>query len=142
MRTLAKNKQKLHYALYKNDVPIYEKDANGNVVYITVDGVQVPVETGYTTQGYYAPVAFYGNIALQGGESEAQEFGLSLSDYSAVLLVDRGVLPIDETSLIWHTTTPLTNPDGTAVKESADYTVVKVSPSLNQTRYVLNKVVK
>ena len=135
MRTLNKNKQKMFYAIYSGEIPIYEyyTDSEGNII---------PIDTGETTTGYELPVEFSGNIALSGGESEAQEFGLNLSDYQAVLVVGKNVLPIDETSLIWQNTEPKYNADGTVDRFSADYTVVKVSPSLNIDKFVLKKVVK
>ncbi len=142
MRTLQRNKQKMYYALQTGEVPVYEIDEYGNIKYIEVDGEQVPVETGETKIGYGEPVEFFGNIAMSGGESEAVEYGLDLSQYSAVLVVGKGYLPLDETSRIWHTTEPRMNPDGTADETSADYTVVKVSPSLNVDKFVLQKVVK
>ena len=125
----------MYYALYSGEIPIYEyyTDSEGNII---------PIDTGETTTGYELPVEFSGNIALSGGESEAQEFGLNLSDYQAVLVVGKNVLPIDETSLIWQNTEPKYNADGTVDRFSADYTVVKVSPSLNIDKFVLKKVVK
>lgn len=142
MRTLQKNKQKMYYALQIGEVPVYETDEDGNIVYIEVDGEQIPVETGETKIEYGEPVEFLGNIAMSGGESEAVEYGLNLSDYSAVLVVDKGLIPIIEASRIWHNTKPVMNPDGTVNEFTADYTVVKVSPSLNVDKFVLKKEVK
>lgn len=144
MRTLRKNKQRMYYALQKPEkVPIYELDADGNIVYIEIDGVQVPVETGEKKTAWDVPVQFFGNIAMSSsGEAEAQEFGLSLSEYSAVLITERGSLPITETSLIWFETAPEMNADGTANNFTADYRIVAVKPSLSFTKYLLQKVVK
>lgn len=113
-----------------------------NIVYITIDGIMVPVESGEPIFGYDNAVEFKGNIAMSGGEAEAREFGLNLGDYSAVLTLDKNTLHIDETSLIWFETKPQINPDGTVDQYSADYTVVKVAPSINVDRYALKKVVK
>lgn len=135
MRTLRRNRQKMYYALYGNEVPIYE-------YYTDSEGNKIPLDTGETKIAYELPVVFLGNIALSGGESEAVEFGVSVADYEAVLVVDKNTLPIDETSRIWHTTEPTYNEDGTVNEYSADYTIVKVSPSLNVDRYVLKKVIK
>lgn len=135
MRTLTKNKQKMYYSLQIGEVPDYE-------YYTDSDGNKIPLETGEYKIGYGEPVEFFGNIAMSGGESEAVEFGLDMSQYSAVLIVDKGLLPIDETSRIWHTTEPVMNDDGTVDEFTADYTVVKLSPSLNVDKYVLKKVVK
>ena len=135
MRMSKKNQQKMHYALYGIEVPIYD-------YYTDEDGNKIPLDTGETEVTYGAPVEFYGNIAFSGGEAEAREFGLNLADYEAVLVVSKGLLPIDETSLIWHTTEPKFDANGNVDEHSADYTVVKVSPSLNVDKFVLKKVVK
>lgn len=142
MRTLNKNKQTMYYALLDKEVPIYDLDEDGNIKYIEIDGVQVPVETGETRIVYSNPVEFKGNITMSGGESQAAEFGLNLGDYSAVLIPDKELLPITETSLIWHESEPVYGADGYVDEHSADYTIVKLSPSLNTDRFVLKKVVK
>ena len=46
MRLLEKNKQNLKYALQVGEVPVYERDEDGNIIYIEIDGQKVPVETG------------------------------------------------------------------------------------------------
>lgn len=135
MRMARVNKQKMHYALYGKEVPIYD-------YYTDNEGNKIPLDTGETKITYENPVEFFGNIALSGGESEAVEFGLNLADYEAILVVAKNTLPIDETSRIWHNTEPTYNEDGTVNEVSADYTVVKVSPSLNVDKFVLKKVVK
>lgn len=135
MRTLNKNTQKMYYANQDRLVPIYEE-------YTDEDGNTYPLDTGETKLVYGEPVEFKGSIAMSGGEAEAQEFGLNLSDYSAILLVSKNALPITETSLIWHTTEPTKDSDGNTDEYSADYRIVKISPSLNFDKYVLKKVVK
>lgn len=143
MMMLEQNKQKMYYALQDAEIPIYERDEDGNIIYYTDrDGNKIPIETGETDIGYSKPVEFFGNIAMSGGESEAVEFGLNVGDYSAVLVVDKGKLPIDETSRIWHTTGPKVDKKGIVDEYSADYTVAKVSPSLNVDKFVLKAVVK
>lgn len=142
MRTLNKNKQTMYYALFDEEVPVYDLDEDGNIKYIEIDGVMVPVETGETRIVYSNPVPFKGNIAMSGEESRASEFGLNLSDYSAVLVADKGLLPIDETSRIWYESEPLYGSDGYVDEHSSDYTVVKLAPSINSDRFVLKKVVK
>lgn len=131
MRTLNKNKQKMYYATLVDTV---------QEEYIDEDGNRYP--TGEPKNIYSEPVEFYGNIAMSGGEAEAVEFGLNLADYEAVLLVGKNTLPITETSLIWHATEPTKGTDGNTDEYSADYRIVKISPSLNFDKYVLKKVVK
>ena len=143
MRTLNKNKQKMKYSIKGERKPIYETDSDGNIIYYEdEEGNRKPIETGSYTSGWNVPVDFKGNIAMSGGEAEAQEFGLNLADYEAVLIVDKNTLPITETSLIWHVTEPTKGIDGNTDEYSADYRIVKISPRLNFDKYVLRKVVK
>ena len=144
MRTLAKNKQKMYYALQSGEVPIYEKDEYGNIKYITIDGEQVPVETGEYELGYSEPVEFLGNIALSGGDSEVVEYGIDTSAYDATLVTDKGAVPLTETSLIWfqsevgYKDTTKMIVDG----NTADYRVLAVKPILNEAKYILGKLTK
>ena len=131
MRTLNKNKQKMYYATLVDTI---------QEEYIDEDGNRYP--TGEPKNIYSEPVEFYGNIAMSGGEAEAQEFGLNLADYEAILIVSKNTLHITETSLIWHNTEPTKGADGNTDEYSADYRIVKISPSLNFDKYVLKKVVK
>lgn len=136
MRTLNKNTQKMYYANQDRIVPIYE-------YYEDEDGNMIPLDTGETKLVYGEPIEFKGNISLSnGGEVEVQEFGLSQADYSAILVIDKDYIPLSETSLIWHTTEPTKDIDGNTNEFSADYRVVKVSDSLNVSKYALQKVVK
>ena len=142
MRLLEKNKN-LKYALQVGEVPIYERDEDGNIIYIEVDGQKVPVETGETEVGYSNPIDFRGNIAMSGGEAEAKSFGVDISEYDAVLLMEKDRIPIDETSLIWHMSEVKHADEQNIVdRKSADYTIKRVQPSLNFTRYLLKRVVK
>ena len=144
MRLLEKNKQNLKYALQVGEVPVYERDEDGNIIYIEVDGQKVPVETGETEPGYSNPIDFRGNIAMSGGEAEAMSFGVDISEYDAILLMEKNRIPIDETSLIWHTSkVRYIDEQNTIVdRKSADYSIKRVQPSLNFTRYLLKRIVK
>ena len=136
MMTLNSNKQKMYYANQDRVVPIYE-------YYEDEDGNLIPLDTGETKLVYGEAVEFFGNISLSSsGEVEVQEFGLNLGDYSAILVTDKDYIPLTETSLIWHTTEPTKDIDGNTNEFNADYRVVKISPSLNMSKYVLQKVVK
>lgn len=144
MRTLNKNKQQLYYANFiEGGEPIY-KEVNGEKVisYVDDDGNVYYEEEGTTKSHYSAPFPFKGNISMSGGEAEAVEFGLNLADYSAVLVLPKNEARIDERTYIWHNSEPVVDADGYADKQSADYRVVKVSPSLNVDKFVLAKVVK
>lgn len=142
MMMLNQNKQKMYYANQDKIVPIYEE-------YTDEDGNTYQLDTGETKLIYGEPKEFCGNIAMSGGEAEAVEFGISVADYEAVLLLSKGekdkdgnVIELKETSLIWFETEPQEDADGNTNEFSADYQVIKPSPSLNTVRYVLKKVVK
>ena len=144
MRSLKKNKQKLYYSLFIEERPKYALDENGEkiVEYVDSEGNEYYRETGDTERVYSLPIEFLGNIAMSSGEVEATEFGLNVADYEAVLIVDKGLLPIDETSVIWHESEPKIKFNEYAVASSADYSIIKLSPSLNVDKYVLKKNVK
>lgn len=157
MRTILKNKQSMKYALQIGEVPIYNRDENGEIIYehyedsdgniiyyLDENGNKIPSETGEYEIGYSNPVDFLSSIAMSGGEAEAVEFGLSTSDYEATLLCEKGVYPIAEGSLIWTKSEVGYKDTGNTVVDgnTADYSVIKVSESLNFVKYVLKAVVK
>lgn len=146
MRHLKKNKQTLYYALYKGKETIYKLDKNGAKIVSYVDDTVEPAITYYEKLGvadvYDKYVKFEGNIALSGGDSQTVDFGVSVADYEAVLIMGKDALPITETSLIWFNTKPSLDVNGYTDASTADFRVAKVSPMLNETRYILSKVVK
>lgn len=144
MRMLKKNKQKLHYSLFLEERPEYALDEFGNKIieYVDEEGNEYYRETGETERVYSLPVEFLGNISMSGGEAEATEFGLNTADYEAVLIVEKGLLPIDESSLIWFESEPVINDNGLVDYVTADYSIIKISPSLNVDKYVLKKTIK
>ena len=132
MRMQRRNERKLFYSLFNAKTPITYTDSEGNTY-----------ETGEYKVTYLPPVEFKGSLAMSGaGYSEPMEFGLDLSDYNATLIVDKDSLPITETSIIWFESTPEVDAEGYAVKESADYSVIKVNKSLNVDKFVLKKLVQ
>ena len=132
MRCQLRNKQKMYYALYQSATEVTTGDT------ITIDGETVNVENGTKKKGYSDPVMFKGNIAMTGGEVYETEYGIDKSNYSAVLVMNKGEIPIDEHSLIWFETTPSTPVD----ESTADYKVVKLVPSLNVDKYLLQRIEK
>ena len=141
MRDLERNKQTLYYALYGAKIIEYEKDEDGNILYIDIGGVQVPIEKGVTT-GYSAPVLFKANISAGKGDSETAVFGTSL-DFTRTISTCDMTVPIKQTSLIWFETIPVLNVDGTANKDSADYTVAApIARSLNSLTIAIKAITK
>lgn len=141
---LKKNKQKLHYSLFIEERPEYALDEFGNKIieYVDEEGNEYYRETGEAERVYSLPVEFLGNISMSGGEAEAMEFGLNTADYEAVLIVEKGLLPVDESSLVWFESEPVINDNGLVDYVTADYSIIKISPSLNVDKYVLKKTIK
>ena len=139
MMLLGANKQKLYYSTLLGKTPIYERDENGNIKYITVDGAQVPVETGEEELSYSLPVEMLANISFSGDETTAQEFGVDLSSYDAVVVYGKGEYALTETSVVWFETAPgyKDNEQKIVDADTADYKVVSIKDSLNQTRVLL-----
>lgn len=148
MRTMQRNKVKFLYSNYNESETIYELDTDGNVIYDSytdTDGTvyNYPKEIGSTSPGYTSPKKMYANISMSGGEAEAREFGLDVSQYSAILICEKNKYNIDETSIIWYkNSVEYKDAEETEIEpNSADYRVVKVSESINYVRYVLQKVI-
>lgn len=174
MRTLRKNSQKMYYALQIGEVQIPARDNDGNIIYqsytdsdgneiffLDDDGNKIPMDTGESMIIYGTPQEFDANIAESGGEAEAQTFGLSVADYEAVALYEKGAYPIAIGALVWRESKPkceydhevpfeIENADGEKVtvystvpeETSADYRVIKTPTSLNFTRAILKAIVK
>lgn len=146
MRTLRQNEQKLYYAQLLGTVPVYVLDENGNKVvdYVDSDGNIYYVETGSDKPLYSTPVEFSANIGFSVGTGEAQytEFGVDISDYDATLVYSTNKFPIKETTLIWFQTEPTFDSDGNVISEKADYKVVAIKPSLNETKVLLRRLIQ
>lgn len=130
MRTLQRNKTPLKYANLVTTEEVIEYDKHGD-----------PVIVGEPDSYYSTPVDFKANIVMSGGEAEAVEFGLNLADYSAKIVVSKGYLPIKEGSLVWDKTEPQLDQEGHSIKSSADYIVVKISPTPNVDKIILQRLV-
>lgn len=141
MRQMAKNRQKLWYALYVDQQETIATDEEGNVIYDEIDGEQVARTTGHWEPTYAKPVLFYGNINSGNvGEAIARSYGLSLAASEAVLCMRKGELPINEQTLIWYQNAPTYNEDGTVNYETADYRVKRVPPCLDEIIYLLGRL--
>lgn len=141
MRSLKKNQQKLWYATYSDQIVIYETDRAGNIIYDEIDGQQVP-RIKSERAGYNNPVPFYANISMSSGESNQAEYGFDIGAYEAVLVTTDKTMPINELSLIWHTSEPVVSDAGVVNEATADYRVIAVKPSLNGAKYLLKRVSK
>lgn len=130
MRSLRKNQQSLHYVTYSEEIKVYQRDENGNIVYIEVEGKSVPVEIG-NAPGYNTPVLFYANISAGKGTAQEEVFGTGI-DFTRTISTSDMSCPIDELSLIWIDSKTEYNADGTVNADSADYKVAaKPAKGLN-----------
>lgn len=142
MRMLSKNKQNLKYALFNNVIEEYETDLDDNIIYVEVDGEQIPVTKNKKTV-YGDLVDFKANISTSGsGDVNVTEYGLDKGDYNAVIVADRNQFPFDEKTLIFQKSEPLYDDDGYLRPESADYNIIAIKYSLNQVKYILKEVIK
>ena len=137
MRQLRRNKQEMYYSLFTGEIPVYATDDEGNILTTEVDGETVNVVDSYIS-GYSTAVAFDANISFNSGETRLGEYGLNVSDYNAIISAEKGTLPFDEQTLIWHNSEPQYK-DGLIVPESADYRIIAIKTSLNEERFILKK---
>lgn len=159
MRTVRRNKRSMKYALYLGRLPIYQEDEDGDIQYYEdEEGNRYPMDTGEYEDVYGSIGDMLGNISMSGGEAEAVEYGLSIADYSAVLVTSLNSYPLAEGAYIWVGSPieylyngeekEVVLKDGKTVKtkvakvESADYIIVKKSDSLNYTKWILKAVNK
>ena len=146
MMTLEQNKQKLQYALFFGETPEYVLDKDGNKVisYVDDDGTVYYEETGNKVKNYSLQEPFFANISMSGGEISAQEYGIDVSGYDAVLMLDKNQIAIQETSLVWFETEPTyKDVDETILDgDKADFKVLAIKPSLNQLKVLLGRITK
>lgn len=172
MRTLRKNQSKLQYSLQAAVVPAFEMDDDGNIKFETYvdddgnefpilddDGNRIPVfqqPFGSFEVLYSEPVPFLASISMSGGEAESVEYGISVVDYSAIVICEKGLVPLMEGALIWFQSEPQyisEEPISITVNDkevsgrfakriSADFFVKKVVPSKHFDKYILGAVNK
>ena len=143
---LDQNKQKLQYALFLGEVPEYVLDENGErvVSYVDSDGTAYYEETGNKVKEYSLQEPFYASISMSGGEISAQEYGIDVSGYDAILMLDKGQIAIQETSLVWFETEPTYKDADKKILDAdkADYRVLAIKPSLNALKVLLGRNTK
>lgn len=141
MRTLRKNKQKMYYSLPTEEIPKYERDENGNIIYESYtdmqgnviyiyddDGNLIPRTSGGTDQGYSQPVEFHNGISAQLSEVMMEAYGIDDSSIYAQMSYIANQYPFVEGALIWKKSEiKYTDDSKTQIdKTSADYEVVGI----------------
>lgn len=151
MRSLRRNQQPLKYSLQVTEIP--ELDIT---YFEDEEGKKYPIDsrpTGKKEILYSYPEDFRASISGSGGEAEAVEYGMSVTDYSAKLIFPKGKVPLKLGALIWHESKPEykhieveiddVKYDGDyPVKTSADYYVVKIPPCINEQVVLLQAINK
>lgn len=141
MRSLKKNMQKLYYSLYLEQITIYEKDNDGNIIYDEIDGERYPRIIAERA-GYNKPVFFDANVSAGKGTAQEDVFGKDI-DFTRTISTTDLTLPIDELSIVWIESEPKYLEDGTVDPNSADYKVAtKPARSLNQLMIALKALAK
>ncbi len=144
------NMQPMKYALQGQEVAIYERDEDGNILYYTDsdgnpylddNGNKIPKVLEEKT-GFSEPVDFKASISFSGGEAQTKEYGFNTADFDAVLLTDREKYPLQKGDLIWLNNEPTYTDEGLIDETTADFTVVGVKPALKSTKYMLKATVK
>ena len=115
MRTLNRNKRKIHYALHTGDVPIIDEYGN---------------ETSETSPVYGDVVELIANVSAATGADAVQAFG-NFTNYSRTMCVSDPACPIDENTIVWF---------GVEPTEPHNYIVTRKADSKNGTLYALREV--
>ena len=123
MRTLNRNKIRIHYANYRDKIPI--KDEYGNL-------------TGEYDISYDNPIEIMANVSAARGEATTRQFGEDES-YDRVIVLDDPKFPIAVTSILWIDTPPEIAEDG-STDTPHDYIVKQVASSLNSVSIAVSKV--
>ena len=146
MRMLNKNKQKMYYSIPTgNKIPVYERDEDGNIKYMFIDGVAVPVESGEYEPEYSKPVQIFNGIAGKLSKSVMKAFGIDDSTTYAQMDCLANQYPFGKGAYIWRTSEVgyKTNPKLMVDVSTADYMVENVlDEGINIWNYLLQRNLK
>ncbi len=146
MMMLAANSQRMYYALQDTEIPIYERDEDGSIIYYEdEDGNKIPLETGEMEMGYSQPTEFLANINNKLNEVVWKEYGIDNSTNYAQIVVSKETLPLKAGSVIWKKSEiGYKDNEKTIVDEStADYVVKGVADEgLSEDLFLLQRNVK
>lgn len=123
MRLVERNKTTIYYRLYQGMELV--KDEQG-------------YETGEKVVAYDDPVAIRVNVSPATGHSSIEQFG-TLEGYDKVVVTEDMTCPIDEHSVLYVDSEPVTDEEG-KVTNAYDYIVKRVARSLNLISYAIAKV--
>ena len=158
MMTLQSNKQAMKYSLQDGQVPIYETDDDGNIVYdhytdsdgniiyyLDKNGNKIPLATGEYTTGYSQPVPFFANINNKLNEVVWQDYGVDNSTNFAQIIASKGELPLKAGSVIWKKSEVGYKDEAKTIVDitTSDYTVKGVADEgMSEDLFLLQRNVK
>ena len=126
MRTPKRVRQKMYYSLLHDGEPIYERDADGNIICDQMpDGEEVPRIIGLASKGYGKPTEFENSITGELTEEEMRAFGNEPQNM-AKMTYSKGLFPFVIGTLVWKESEIKYNEDGTIDENSADYRVIGI----------------
>lgn len=133
----------MYYALQTGEeVPVYERDADGNIVYRTIGGKSIPVESGTYERGYSDAVEFYNGISGELNAYELEAFGVDNSDSYAKMTYPKGAYPFQLGTLIWKKS-EVKYVAFRVDPKSADYEIVAIrDEDLNVWSALLKRILK
>lgn len=115
MRTLRRNRQTIHYAVYSGVTAV--TDSYG-------------LHTGEYEPSYGEPVEAKMYVSPATRKASLEMFGINGS-FDKILITDDMACPITETSIVWI---------DTPVTSASNYVVVRVAKSLNHITYAVTQV--
>lgn len=125
MRLPKRDKQNMYYSNFVGTQKEYQTDSEGNIVYVEIDGEQVPIETGIVSEVYSIPIKFRSSISSNLNEMHIKSWGVDQSSIYSELCVPKGYLPLKIGAIIWRTSEIEWDDEeqGIPKASSSDYTV-------------------
>ena len=128
-----------------NKIPVYERDEDGNIKYMLIDGISVPVESGEYEPEYSKPVQFFNGIAGKLSKSVIKAFGIDDSSTYAQMDALANEYPFEKGTYIWRKSeVQYKDTDKTIVDvSSADYIIENVlDEGIQFWNYLLQRTLK
>ena len=146
MRMLNKNKQTMYYSIPTGrTIPVYERDENGQIKYISIDGAMVPVESGRTEPEYTIPQKFSNGISAQLSRAVVKAFGIDDSSTYAQMDCAANEFSFGKGTYIWRKSKVeyIDHEEKNVDVSTADYIVENVlDEGLNVWNYLLKRILK
>lgn len=123
MRLARKNVQKIFYSNFVEDAIEYERDEDGNIITVNVDGVDVPIEKGVTSSHYSEPVDKCVCFTASLNSFDIKAWGVDESGRYAKVVCLKGELDWRVGTVIWKDREILHKDDGSVDTDSSSHTV-------------------